>query len=201
MKRAFASLLLFALLPGCSPKEPASPPPAAAPPAAPATAPAARPASAGGGGRTISVPGATFVMPESWSSETPSSSMRLAQAAIPGPGGDGQLAVFFFGAGSGGDVEANLNRWAGQMEADAAPLRDGFILGTWEVSWIEVSGTLKPSTMGGGPTEPQPGWILIGAVVEGEGGPWFFKVTGPAATIEAERKSFMDLLKSGRPQT
>jgi hypothetical protein len=127
--------------------------------------------------------------------------MRLAQAAIPGPGGEGQLAVFFFGTGSGGDVEANLNRWAGQMEADAAPRRDGFVLGTWKVSWIEVSGTLKPSTMGSGRTEPQPGFILLGAVVEGEGGPWFFKATGPAATIDAERESFMDLLKSGRPRS
>jgi len=105
------------------------------------------------------------------------------------------------GAGSGGDVEANLNRWAGQMEADAAPQRDGFVLGTWKVSWIEVAGTLKPSTMGGGSTQPQPGSILLGAVVEGEGGPWFFKATGPAATLDAQRESFMDLLKSGRPRS
>lgn len=199
MQRALASLLLLALLPGCSPGEPAAP--AASPSADPAATPNPLPTSASGGGASIDVPGARFVLPQGWTVETPSSQMRLAQAVIPGPGGDGQLAVFFFGAGSGGDVEANLNRWAGQMEADAPPRRDGFVLGTWKVTWIEVAGTLKPSTMGGGPTEPQPGWILIGAVVEGEGGPWFFKATGPAATIDAERESFMNLLKSGRPHS
>ncbi len=202
MKRAPAPLLLLAFLVGCSPSEPpAETASTSAPAATSSTAPSPPPAATPGEGRVILAPGATFPLPESWAPEPPSSQMRLAQARIPGPGGEGQLAVFFFGAGSGGGVEANLNRWAGQMEADAAPQRGSFVLGTWKVSWIEVAGTLKPSTMGGGPTEPQPGSILLGAVVEGEGGPWFFKATGPAATIEAERESFMNLLKSGRPRS
>ncbi|MEM8963940.1 MAG: hypothetical protein AAGD38_20820, partial [Acidobacteriota bacterium] len=53
-------------------------------------------------GHTIQAPGATFTMPSAWRAEPPANSMRLAQAAIPGEGGDGELTVFYFGAGGGG---------------------------------------------------------------------------------------------------
>jgi hypothetical protein len=148
--------------------------------------------------RRIVAPGAVFQLPDDWVPEPPESQMRLAQAQIPGPGGPGQLTVFHFGAGGGGGTEANLQRWITQMEADGEPFRDSFTLGTWKVSWVEVAGTLKPSTMGMGPTEPQAGSRLLGGVVEGEGGPWFFKATGPAETLEAQRDAFLELLKSGR---
>jgi hypothetical protein len=125
--------------------------------------------------------------------------MRLAQAMIPGDAGPAQLTVFYFGPGGGGGVEANLDRWIGQVQADDDPEREDFALGDWNVSFVEVTGTLLPSGMGTGPTVPQPDSKLLGAVVDGEGGPWFFKATGPAATLEAQRDAFLDLLKSGRP--
>ena len=52
--------------------------------------------------------------------------------------------------------------------------------------------------MGSGPTTPQPGYRLMGAVVEGESGPYFFKLTGPAQTIARERDAFLALLASCR---
>src|SRR5215218_7412143 len=60
--------------------------------------------------------GIDFDLPSGWQAETPSSGMRLAQATIPGASGPGQLAVFFFGPGGGGGVEANIQRWIDQME-------------------------------------------------------------------------------------
>ncbi len=68
----------------------------------------------------------------------------------------------------------------------------------FRVSWIDARGTLLPSGMGSGPTTPQPGFRLLGAVVEGEGGPWFFKVTGPEATLGPEREAFFGLLRGVR---
>ncbi len=53
--------------------------------------------------------------------------------------------------------------------------------------------------MGSGPTTPQPGFRLLGAVVEGEGGPWFFKLTGPEATLASEREAFFGLLRGVAP--
>lgn len=37
--------------------------------------------------------------------------------------------------------------------------------------------------------------------VEGLGGPWFFKATGPDATVTPQREAFVTMLKSVRPQS
>jgi hypothetical protein len=44
-----------------------------------------------------------------------------------------------------------------------------------------------------------PGSKLVGAVVEGPGGPWFFKVTGPRSTVAAAEPAFENMLRSVRP--
>lgn len=163
-------------------------------PAAPATA-------TRGSGAELALPGATVDRPDGWTFRQPSSSMRLAEAEIPGPGGPALLTVFFFGAGGGGGVDANFERWAGQIELDpgAAPERGGFEVSGYSVSVIDVPGTLLPSRMGGGPSEPAPGSKLMGAVIEGPGGPWFFKVTGPKETVDAAAPAFGAMLRSIRP--
>lgn len=148
----------------------------------------------------LALPGATVDRPEGWVFGQPSSSMRLAEAEIPGPGGPALLTVFFFGAGGGGGVDANLQRWAGQIEPDegSESLRDRFTVDGFTVSTIEVEGTLLPSRMGTGPTEPVPGSKLLGAVIEGQGGPWFFKMTGPEATVSAAAPAFDAMVRSIR---
>lgn len=154
------------------------------------------------GSDTLAVPGAVFSLPADWRRETPSSSMRLAQMALPGDAGDGLVTVFHFGPGGGGGVEANIQRWIGQIAAEPGtqPSRDAFSVGDFNVSWVETRGTLKPSTMGMGNKEAIPGSSLMGAVVEGAQGPWFFKATGPTATLEQHRDAFLALLKSVRAQ-
>ena len=202
------SLLPILLLTAACSSEPA---PAPAPPADAAGQPAAPPADAGqfapvtsrspAGGTPIAAPGAIFTLPAGWISEPPSSSMRLAQARIPGAAGEGQLTVFYFGAGGGGGLESNLSRWIGQVEIDAGtqPSRESFDSGGFRITWIEVQGTIKPSTMGMGPTEAQPGSRMLAAVVEGTQGPWYFKATGPSDTLEAEREAFLGMLRSAAP--
>jgi hypothetical protein len=140
-------------------------------------------------------------LPASWQMVTPSSTMRLAQAVIPGDAGPGELVVFYFGPGGGGDVEANLARWVGQMELapGTEASREAFDVGGYRVTLLEVAGTLKPSGMGMGPSEPVPGSRMLAAVVEGPGGPWFFKATGPDATLAAARDDYRAMLESVRP--
>ena len=145
--------------------------------------------------------GLGFDIPQGWQSEPPSSGMRVAQATIPGPGGPGDLAVFFFGPGGGGGVQANLERWHGQMETSDPLKPQSFEANGYQVTWVDIQGTLLPSQMGTGPTEPQANSRLLGAVVEGPGGPWFFKATGPDATITSQREAFVAMLKSVRPQS
>ncbi len=147
-------------------------------------------------GRVLVAPGALFTLPENWQREAPAQTMRLAQARIPGSAGEAQLTVFYFGPGGGGGVTDNLNRWAGQIEATSPEQRGDFEVGAFKVHTIAVDGTLKPSMMGTGPTTPQPDSGLLGAVVEGTSGPWFFKVVGPAATLAAEHDAFSAMLRS-----
>ena len=190
---------------------PAAAPSASAPsaPSAPAAPSDSAPGTLSSRGDTVPAGGAPaaqgagldFDLPATWKSQPPDSQMRLAQAAIPGPSGDGQLAVFFFGPGGGGTVEANIQRWIDQMEPPKGsnPKPETFQTSKgFKVTWIDVVGVLKPSSMGMGPAKEQPGSRLLGAVVEGPGGPWFFKVTGPDSTIAGQRDAFLTMLKSAR---
>lgn len=140
-------------------------------------------------------------LPEGWREAPPSSAMRMAEMTIPGPGGDAQLAVFHFGPGQGGGVDANLERWISQIDPRTGEPERGTLTADsgLEVTWIDLAGTLQPSMMGAGPSEPQPGSRLLGAVVEGPGGPWFFKATGPESTLAASRPAFLDFLRSLAP--
>jgi hypothetical protein len=116
-----------------------------------------------GGGDGQQGAGLDFDMPQGWTAE-PASGMRVAQATIPGPAGPGALTVFFFGPGGGGPVDANIQRWIEQMEGSGQPKQETFETANgYRVTWVDVAGTLKPSMMGTGPTEPQPNSRLLGA--------------------------------------
>ncbi|MDY7095812.1 MAG: hypothetical protein SX243_22785 [Acidobacteriota bacterium] len=158
--------------------------------------------NAPGAGTPTSGAGLAFDLPEGWNAEPPSNNMRMAQATLPGPGGDGQFAAFFFGPGGGGGTEANLQRWAAQVDSGGtAPSREVMETNDLKVHWIETQGTLLASGMPGmGAASDQPGAALYGAVVEGPGGPWFFKVTGPQSTLEQHRDAFRKMLEGLRLQ-
>ena len=209
-----AGLVLLFLTSACAKHETASPG-AAQDPAAPSAAANAsgfdlQPAHGddSGGGATgangaigaTAAGGLTFDLPAAWNRQTPTSSMRMAQAKVPGTGGAGELAVFYFGPGQGGGVENNFERWLGQVQSDnaAKPERGELAAGGFRISWIDAHGTLLPSGMGSGPSSPQPGSRLLGAVIEGPGGPWFVKATGPEATLAAARADFLALLATAR---
>jgi hypothetical protein len=137
-----------------------------------------------------------YEFPDSWQRQMPANPMRLDQAVIPGSAGQGELIVFFFGSGTGGSAEANLQRWIDQMESNQSPVRESFETGELSVRLVDISGTLLPSTMGSGPDQPVPNSRMFAAVVEGEGGPWFFKATGPEATMAENRGAFVGMLRN-----
>lgn len=201
---ALAPALALAALAACGPEEPEGrvikpissqdAPQADAQPA-PAPMPGAPPAATGGAGTDLQ-----YRIPEGWVAEPPANTMRLAQARIPGAAGDGEFALFYFGPGQGGGIEANIQRWLGQLQAEPGtqPERETYQESDFTVHTVVGRGTLTPSpmTMQGGTPEPQPGSMLLGAVVEGPGGPWFFKVTGPAETLEPYRQPFFEMVRN-----
>lgn len=178
--------------------------PAGHPPATagtmPATASLLPPVDPGAGAGSS---GLVWSTPDGWNSVPPTNSMRRAQYRVPGPGGEGECVVFYFGPGQGGSPQANAERWAAQFEQpdgrsplDAMTTRELEGAGSKNLI-VEVTGTFQSGSMMGGPaTESKPGWALLGAVVEGADANWFFKFTGPEATVTANREGFEKMIRS-----
>jgi hypothetical protein len=147
----------------------------------------------------------TWTDPKGWVKERPSSAMRRAQYRIPGPGGDGECVVFYFGPGQGGDAEANLARWAEQFrQPDGRPSGEALKRRQVEVEGLtvhlaEITGTYRSGMPGGAPGPDLPNYMLLGAIAAGPDANWFFKATGPKATIEANRGAFEAMIRTLRP--
>jgi hypothetical protein len=147
----------------------------------------------------------TFSAPTSWKPVTTSSSMRVAQFAIPRAAGDpadAELVLYYFG-GSGGSVEANIERWLGQMQqpdgkpSSAVAKRESRTVNTLKVTLVDVSGTyVAEMTPGAKERHNSPNFRLRAAVIETPNGPYFIKLTGPAKTVAGADKTFEQFLAS-----
>jgi len=189
-----AVVLLTAMLTGCSEDNPAETE------SAPGPAISAGPARASGAGLE-------FKAPSTWISETPSSSMRLAQYRLPrleGDPEDAELAVFYFG-GQGGSVQANVDRWIGQFSnPDGSPVTSPQVserdVNGIPLTIVDVHGTYHQAQ---GPmmaqTTAKENYRMLAAVAEGPDGPTFFKLTGPQPTVDHFEESFNSFLDTLRP--
>jgi len=150
----------------------------------------------------------TFDAPAGWVPKTPSSSMRVAEFTLPKVEGDTEdatLTVFFFGANQGGNVQANVDRWIGQMtQPDGRDSKDVARTSTLtahglSITLVDVTGTYT-AEMSPGSAEHfnKPGFRQCAAVVETSGGPYFVKLTGPVKTVAKWNDSFTAFLKSMR---
>ena len=149
-----------------------------------------------------------FDVPKGWVSKTPASSMRVAEftlAKVAGDAEDATVTVYFFG-GQGGSVQANMDRWIGQMgQPDGKPSKDVAKTSTMQtatglkVSLVDVSGTyVAEVTPGSTERLNKPGFRQIAAVVETPDGPYFVKLTGPAGTVAKWKDSLDAFVKSLR---
>jgi hypothetical protein len=137
--------------------------------------------------------------------------MRIAQYRVPhveGDTNDAELTVFTFGPGQGGDIDANLQRWYGQVALpDGGSSRDAATRATFTVNGMRVTETEVAGRLAAGmamPGAPPPPSFehgrLLAAIVETPNGPWFFKLTGPDATVASARASFETMLHSMQPR-
>ena len=135
----------------------------------------------------------------------PKSPMRKASYEVPKVSGDtedGELAVFYFGPGQGGSIDANVDRWVKQFSGvspgdvkRADRQANGLRQHTVEVQ----HGTFDAGQMSmGASSGPKQNYALEGAIVEAPSGAYFFKMTGPAKTIAAAKPAFLQLLDSVR---
>lgn len=147
----------------------------------------------------------TFATPDGWKTVPVSSSMRVAEFSLPRADGDpedAQLVVYYFG-GQGGGVQANLQRWVGQMQQPdgqpAAPSakRETKAVNGLAVTLLDVSGTYIAETAPGSTQRHyKPGFRLRAGVVETPSGPYFIKLTGPAKTVAKWDQAFQQFVGS-----
>ncbi len=147
----------------------------------------------------VAVAGLTYTAPAGWTTVPTSSSMRVAQFTLPREKGDtepAELVVYYFG-GSGGSVEANIERWLAQMQQpDGRPskplaTRESRTVNGLSVSLVDVSGTYVAETApGSAERHNSPNFRLRAGVVQTPGGPYFIKLTGPAKTVAAQSQAF-----------
>jgi hypothetical protein len=157
-------------------------------------------------GNTVNAAGLTMTIPEGWVKEVPSSQMRAAQLSLPSLQSgveNGEITIFHFGPGGGGGIQDNIVRWANQFpqEDGADPMSrakiEEFNVGQLKVSTIDLVGRYKVSGMGTREYD-EAGWMLLGAIVEGSGGPWFIKGVGPEQVMESNRDEFLSFVKSAQ---
>ena len=173
---------------------------------------AAPPPGAAGSMGIMTAPGGegdqaiAWTTPADWVEQAPSNSVRRAQYQAPGPGGSAECVVFYFGPGQGGDPQSNAQRWASQfVDAKGTPAtpktRTAEVAGL-KVLFVEADGTYLQGTMtGAAAVEEKGSYALLAAVVEGPDSNWFFKLTGPKATVEAQRAGFETMIGSIRRGT
>ena len=145
-------------------------------------------------------------VPDGWTTEKPTSDMRVAQYKLPHADGDtedGLLVVYYFGKGQGGSADANIERWVNQVkQPDGQPSQDRAKIGSQTVNGLAVKTVDVSGNYGGGmspdsaPTNSKTIYRLRGAVVETPKGSYFVKLTGPENTIKRWEQAYNDYLQS-----
>ena len=147
-----------------------------------------------------------YKAPDGWVTEKPTSTMRVAQYKLPkveGDPEDASLVLYYFGASQGGAVQANIDRWIGQIEQpDGSSSKDkakteSMTVNGLKVTTVDVSGTFTAEmTPGSGDRRNNADYRLRAAVIETPKGNYFAKLTGPSKTVARWDSAFAEYLKS-----
>lgn len=170
----------------------------------PSAAPA--PALAANSGTGAQAGGLQWGVPEGWAAQ-PERPMRAATYSVPAETGDaeaGECAVFYFGPNEGGGVQANIDRWVGQMKqpdgsSSAAKAKTQKLDGAVPITLVDLTGTYLATS---GPmmqvSAEKPGFRMMGAIVQGPQGAVFFKFTGPEKTVGANAQKFLAMVQGAK---
>jgi hypothetical protein len=154
--------------------------------------------------QTVDAGGLTFEAPPAWkSSPPPAGGMRRAQLTAQPIDGDpypAELVVLAL-PGSGGGVEANVERWrklfkdkdGNPPEAVTKKVKGKNV----EMTRVETSGHYYPARFPNRPVEPdRPGARLLGAILIEDGTSYFIRMVGPNKTMNKISSDFDELLGS-----
>jgi hypothetical protein len=135
----------------------------------------------------------TWSAPTQWKPKRASSMRRGSFDVGEGSGPFVDLAITAFPGNVGGDL-ANVNRWRGQL--DLPPITDAELPAALQQVSADGLAIKVVDLTGGTADNPQ---RTLGAIVPFEGATWFFKLTGSAAIVGAEKTRFIEFLATVRP--
>ena len=140
-------------------------------------------------------------VPESWRAQSPSSSFRLAQFAVPGSSGDADCVFFYFGPGEGGSVDANIERWQSQFRSadggQVKPKVERITVANMPVTLIELAGDYARSVgMGPDGGAASPNQIIRVAMVETPQGNLIIQLYGQRETVAPQRAAFDAMVRA-----
>lgn len=143
-------------------------------------------------------PGLAWNVPAQWTDQG-GSAMRLATYVSHGPNDtQATCAVYYFGPGQGGTVQANIERWEGEFKDSKRDAPRNFDAAGARVTMVSLRGTYMAHVgmMGAGSSTEMSHWALLGAIAEGPNGSVFFKLTGPEASVRAASSEFEKMVRS-----
>jgi hypothetical protein len=149
---------------------------------------------------TFKVSTFTFKRPQKWEWVETASPMRKAQLKVNDTDkkNSAEVVFFHFGAGDGGGVQANVERWFSQFQEPREKLgakSEETKIGNHKVTFVRAEGTYM-SGMPGAARTPQPNSALRGAIIESDEGHVFIKMTGPAALVKSAEDDFRKMVES-----
>jgi len=138
-------------------------------------------------------PALVWKMPSGWQEAPNPNAMRLATYGAPG-------GVEVSVSRAGGSTDANIQRWVAQFDDVGRDARTEKTVHGLHVVMVDVSGTYVGGGMTmGADSASRPGWAMVGAIVEGRGLPYFFKMMGPAAAVLVDHPAFDHLVDGISP--
>ena len=117
------------------------------------------------------------------------------QCVIEGVEKPVEAVFYYFGAGQGGDVEANVGRWFSQFEGEPEKSREEITAGDKKITLVKATGTYLDGPPFGAKT-PKAGYMLLGAIVPAAEANVFIKLTGPKDAIIKLLDAFKKLAAS-----
>lgn len=135
--------------------------------------------------------GLKFQVPDDWKQvELSQFQMGIISAKfeIPSAGPDVTLTL----SRSGGGIEANLDRWRGQVEQSRPEATETISVAGIDATLVDLEGRFSA----GFGRDPQDGWRMLGIVVPLADQGYFMKLTGPAGDVETVKEQFKAFAKS-----
>ncbi|RYD38489.1 MAG: hypothetical protein EOP86_00700 [Verrucomicrobiaceae bacterium] len=143
----------------------------------------------------------TFKVAAPWEARKEKKAMSAGGFTLPGKDGAAPIEADFyhFGAGQGGGVEPNLQRWQKQFLPDTqgnpAPMtREEITVGGQKALLVTITGTFLSGPAMSPKKTPMRDYAMVGAILQSPEGDVFLKVTGPEAATLAQKDSIKQII-------